>query len=196
MKRSSAKGARRAGKVATKASAVDAENQDRSPFVARGALKYVPLSRDEMIDAVRRYQRGDTSAQTAIICGNVPFVRKRVGAILKRSIFRGLLGSTIEYQDALQDGFIGLMKAADRFDCDRGYAFITYAGWWVDHEIVRSIYDTAFGIRLPTSIQEKLNRLLLGHSKEAAEKGGDGGTRQGRENAPDVIAAMTPATVT
>ena len=78
-----------------------------------------------------------------------------VVAIAKKYYMRG-----VEFQDLIQEGNIGLMKAVDRFEYQRGYKFSTYAHWWIRQGITRAIADQARTIRIPVHMFDLINKLI------------------------------------
>jgi RNA polymerase primary sigma factor len=107
------------------------------------------LSYEETIEACKRVEQGDTSARDLLITSNIPLVR---------SIVKSFLGYGIEYEDLLQEGTIGLMKAVERFDYRKGFRFSTYASWWIKQAMERAIADQARAIRIPVHMVELINR--------------------------------------
>lgn len=76
------------------------------------------------------------------------------------SIAKRYRGSNLPFEDLIQEGNLGLLKAVDRFDWRRGFRFSTYATWWIRQQITRSIFDKGQTVRLPVHIHERMARLL------------------------------------
>ena len=77
-----------------------------------------------------------------------------VVSIAKRYVGRGL-----QFQDIIQEGTLGLMKTIDKYDCNKGYKFSTYATWWIRQAITRAIAEHGRTIKLPVYMTEKLNKM-------------------------------------
>ncbi|HIS87260.1 MAG TPA: RNA polymerase sigma factor RpoD [Candidatus Caccenecus avistercoris] len=108
------------------------------------------LSPEEELELSEKVAAGDEEAKNKLAESNL----RLVVSIAKRYVGRGLL-----FLDLIQEGNIGLMKAVDKFDCDKGYKFSTYATWWIRQAITRALADQARTIRVPVHMVETINKM-------------------------------------
>ncbi len=109
------------------------------------------LSLEEETELSERIANGDEEAKNRLAESNL----RLVVSIAKRYVGRGML-----FLDLIQEGNIGLMKAVEKFDANKGYKFSTYATWWIRQAITRAIADQARTIRVPVHMVETINKLI------------------------------------
>jgi len=111
------------------------------------------LTADEEKDLARRAQRGEERARQRMIESNLRLVVK----IARRYVNRGL-----PLLDLIEEGNLGLIRAVEKFDPDRGFRFSTYATWWIRQTIERGIMNQSRTVRLPIHIIKDINSCLRG----------------------------------
>ena len=108
------------------------------------------LKPDEEIELAKRIIDGDESAKKRLISANL----RLVVSIAKHYVGRGM-----QFLDLIQEGNMGLIKAVEKFDYEKGFKFSTYATWWIRQAITRAIADQARTIRIPVHMVETINKI-------------------------------------
>ncbi|EEC42984.1 predicted protein, partial [Phaeodactylum tricornutum CCAP 1055/1] len=133
----------------------------RPPTYQEWATKIQP---DMMVPDLKKQIRRSLRAKAALTESNI----RLVVSIAKRYQHRGL-----SFQDLAQEGILGLTRACEKFDPERGFRFSTYASWWIKQSIMRAIADQGRTIRLPVHIHDQINALRKVERELKAELGRD-----------------------
>jgi len=118
------------------------------------------LTHQEEIDLSKRAKQGDRGARKRLIEKNL----RLVVSIAKRSRGRGL-----SFEDLIQEGNIGLIRAVEKFDSDRGFRFSTYATWWIRQAVQRAVADKGRTIRVPVHMGEKIRKMARTYNELSVE---------------------------
>jgi len=142
----------------------DQERSSETPDLIPGYFAHIDkgelLTHAGEIDLARRAKAGDRRARQRLIEKNL----RLVVSVAKR--YRGM---GLPFEDLIQEGNIGLMKAVEKFDPDRGWRFSTYATWWVRQAVQRAVADKGRTIRVPVHMGDKIRKMARVYNELSAE---------------------------
>jgi RNA polymerase primary sigma factor len=141
-----------------------AERESETPELLAKYLAHIGqgdlLSHEEEIDLSKRAKQGDARARQRLIEKNL----RLVVSVAKR--YRGY---GLPFEDLIQEGNIGLMKAVEKFDPDKGFRFSTYATWWIRQAVQRAVADKGRTIRIPVHRGDKIRKMARAYNGLSAE---------------------------
>ena len=144
------------------ADAAKARVEDSVQVYLRDIGRVRLLSAKEEIELARRIAEGDELAKKRLVQANL----RLVVSVAKKYQNRGL-----PFLDLIQEGNLGLIRAAEKFDAERGFKFSTYATWWIRQGITRALADKSRTIRVPVHMVETINNLRKTTRKLSQELG-------------------------
>ncbi len=128
-------------------------------------IRKIPLlTREEEMELARRAKNGDTKAMNELVRRNLRFVV---------SVAKQYSKSRVPFGDLINEGNMGLIRAAERFDVDRGFRFISYAVWWVRQAILQYVAEHSRTVRLPLNKSASLTKVTKASQRLSQQLGRD-----------------------
>jgi RNA polymerase primary sigma factor len=153
-----------ATKLEKRAESTRVERETETPELLAKYLSHIGqgnlLTHQEEIDLSERAKSGDKKARQRLIEKNLRLVV---------SVAKKYRGYGLPFEDLIQEGNIGLMKAVEKYDPDRGFRFSTYATWWIRQAVQRAVADKGRTIRVPVHMTEKIRKVSRAYNELSAE---------------------------